>query len=94
MLDSSNRLTRADFVRGVVVLPALAAVVAAGMPAPARAAKGSKAQYKYQDTPKDGKKCAQCTFFLPGKSASADGACKIVDGSISPNGWCMAYSPK
>ena len=93
MNDSSGKMTRGAFVQGVVVLPALAAIVAAGT-APARAAKGSQAQYKYQNKPKDGKKCSTCTFFIPGKSATANGSCKIVEGTISPNGWCIAYSAK
>lgn len=93
MNDSSGKMTRGAFVQGVVVLPALAALVA-GTATPARAAKGSQAQYKYQTKPKDGKKCSGCTFFIPGKSATANGSCKIVEGTISPNGWCIAYSAK
>lgn len=81
-------------MQGVVVLPALAAVVVAGTGQADAAAKGSQAQYKYQTKPKDGKKCSTCTFFIPGKSATANGSCKIVEGTISPNGWCIAYSAK
>lgn len=31
--------------------------------------------------------------FIPGES-SANGTCKIVEGSISPKGWCMNFTPK
>lgn len=93
MKESSGKMTRGAFVQGVVVLPALAAVVAATA-SPAQAAKGSQAQYKYQTKPNSGKKCSSCTFFIPGKSATANGSCKIVEGTISPNGWCIAYSAK
>lgn len=31
-------------------------------------AKGSKEQYKYQDTPKDGNKCLDCMHFIKGKT--------------------------
>ncbi len=92
MTDSSNGMTRGRFVAGAVVLPALAGLLLAET-ATAQA-KGSKAQFKYQNTPNKGHKCAQCTFFIAGSSPKANGACKLVDGSISPNGWCTAYAPK
>jgi len=94
MNDRQDPVSRADFVKGAVVLPALAALLYVAGSAPARAAKGSKTQFKYQDKPNGSKKCSNCTFYLPGKSATADGTCKIVDGSISPNGYCIAYSAK
>ena len=93
MSESSKNLSRATFVRGAVVLPALAGLLA-GVSAPARASKGSKAQFKYQETPHGSQKCANCSFFIAGKTATADGQCKLVDGSISPNAWCIAYSAK
>ena len=58
MKDSSNRLTRKDFVGRAVALPALAGRTATTAVASAQAAKGSKSQFKYQDTPKDGKQCS------------------------------------
>jgi hypothetical protein len=48
----------------------------------------AQAQVQYQTTPKDGNKCSTCVNF------EAPAACKIVAGSISPNGWCIAYGPK
>lgn len=53
-----------------------------------------KATAKYQDTPHGTQKCDGCLQYIPGKSASASGQCKIVAGSISPDGWCMYFSPK
>lgn len=43
---------------------------------------------QYQPTPKDGNKCSTCVNF------EAPAACKIVAGTISPEGWCVAYAPK
>ena len=57
-------------------------------------AKASKAAMKYQDQPKDGQRCDSCMQFLPGPKAGANGTCKVVDGPISPNGWCIAYVKK
>ena len=93
MNDRSKKLTRTEFMQGAVVLPALAGLLYASA-APAQAAKGSKTQFKYQSTPSGSKKCSNCTFFIPGKSASANGTCKVVDGDISPNGYCIAWSAK
>ena len=42
----------------------------------------------YQDTPKDGHNCAGCALFEP------PNACKSVDGTISPNGWCKLWLKK
>jgi hypothetical protein len=43
---------------------------------------------QYQETPKDGAKCSTCVNF------EAPSGCKIVAGTINPEGWCIAYAPK
>ncbi len=43
---------------------------------------------QYQNAPKDGAKCSGCVNFV------APNACKVVAGTISPEGWCVAYAPK
>lgn len=43
---------------------------------------------KYQDHPNKGQSCAQCNFFRPPKS------CQLVEGDISPNGWCSFWAKK
>jgi hypothetical protein len=42
----------------------------------------------YQATPKDGKQCDQCNFFV------APNACKSVSGEIAPTGWCKLWVKK
>jgi hypothetical protein len=42
----------------------------------------------YQTTPKDGQSCANCALYR------APAECTLVDGDISPNGWCRFYSKK
>jgi hypothetical protein len=49
-------------------------------------AKGSKKQYQYQETPKNGEACKDCNYFEPKSNT-----CKVVEGSISPQGWCALY---
>jgi hypothetical protein len=48
--------------------------------------KMSQKEAQYQDSPKDIRMCATCTLFEPPKS------CKVVEGEISPNGWCKAFA--
>ena len=59
-----------------------------GTSTPALAAKASQKSVKYQDTPKGEARCENCTLFEPPNS------CKTVEGTISPEGWCMVYAKK
>lgn len=45
----------------------------------------SQSSVHYQPTPKDGQDCDDCYHFV------APGACKLVDGHISRNGWCRLW---
>ena len=88
-----DKISRADALKGLIVLPALAAAMA-GTVSSADAA-GSKAQFKYQDKPKGSQKCSGCRFFKNGpKGPKGNGTCSIVSGAISPNGWCIAWAKK
>lgn len=57
-------------------------------------AKASKQAMKYQDKPNNDQRCDTCQQFIPGANAKANGTCKVVEGPISPNGWCIAYVKK
>lgn len=91
-MDSSKQITRREFVAGAIVLPALAGAMLSATTA--AQAKGSQAQFKYQNKPNNGHKCSGCSFFIPGKPTTGNGSCKLVDGTISPNGWCTAWAAK
>ncbi len=53
---------------------------------PARAQrKMSQTDAEYQDRPKNGLDCAACSLFRPPLS------CEVVEGEISPNGWCKFF---
>lgn len=43
---------------------------------------------QYQDQPKGPQRCDGCAQFQP------PNACKLVQGTISPSGWCLLFSPK
>lgn len=77
------------------VISASAALAAlSSAPAIAQQGKTPKSAVHYQNTPKNGKQCSGCRFFKAGSSASADGTCSIVQGAISPKGWCSAWAAK
>ena len=57
--------------------------------APAAPAKASQISVQYQPQPKDGKKCAECMHFI-----AESNTCKLVEGSISPDGWCTIWTKK
>jgi len=77
-------------VGGVVAAGAAQAAETAATPKPLKLAdeKIAQAQVQYQTSPKDGQKCSLCVNW------EAPNACKIVAGTIAPEGWCIAYAPK
>ena len=90
----NKNVTRRNFLKTATLFAAIATIPVSVVSKEAFAAKMAKASMQYQDQPKGTLKCSQCTQFLPGKSAKAAGSCNLIDGSISPNGWCLAYAPK
>lgn len=64
-------------------------------------AKASKAAVHYRDSPKGMQMCHMCKYYIASGGRSAGmcmgmmgtGACQLVQGSISPMGWCDLYSP-
>lgn len=51
---------------------------------------------KYQEKPNGDKACSGCMQFVPGKTPTALGGCKIMPGDteIHPNGYCTAWAKK
>ncbi len=81
--------------QGSALLLTLASIPVAVLNQPAYAGTAAKSDFHYQDHPRDGKKCAQCSAYLaPAEGQRADGECRIVAGAINPEGWCMAFSAR
>lgn len=84
--------------RRIMLKNAAVAACLAAAPWAARRAlaqgKVAKEAMHYQDRPKDGQNCATCIQFIPGAKPGASGACQIVEGPISPDGWCIEYIKK
>ena len=91
-----TEISRRAMIRGVAIVgsaPFLAMSVnnAAAQAAPQlpplpRGAKYTQAQVAYQDNPLGGQQCSQCIQFIKPRS------CRTVEGIISPNGWCRAWT--
>jgi hypothetical protein len=74
-------MSRRAILIGVAGIP----LIATGA---ANATQLKKGEIGYQPSPKNGKKCDQCKFFVAPKS------CKYVAGAISPEGWCELWVAK
>ncbi len=73
---------------GLMLIAGGAAVATTAARADDDDSKVDQATVQYQQTPKDGAKCSLCVNWV------APNACKVVKGTINPNGWCVAYAPK
>lgn len=75
-----------------IAIGALAALQAEATAAPAMDQKAAG----YVDHPNGANKCSGCSLYIPAAKdpMKTNGTCKLVKGSISPNGWCKFYSPK
>ena len=74
--------------RRTVLLAAAAATPVLALMTTGAEAKMAQAAVKYQTTPKDGKQCDGCNFFV------APNSCKMVDGEIAAAGYCNLWVKK
>ncbi len=88
-MDDRAKLWRRAILKGGALFAGTALVAGVG---PARQAlaqqKATKESMKYQDKPNGDKQCSNCNFFV------APNGCKIVEGTISPQGYCISWQKK
>jgi hypothetical protein len=84
----NERCERTGLSRRTILLAAAGAAPLLTLMNSSAEAKMAQTAVKYQPEPKDGKQCAACNFFL------APNSCKMVDGEISPTGWCLLWVKK
>jgi hypothetical protein len=85
--DSSQHISRRVALTRTAIALGIAAAGTATTSASAQQ-KITPAAAKYQDQPKGQQSCAVCVNFQP------PNACKFVQGTISPSGWCLLFAPK
>lgn len=86
MAGNDDRISRRRVVEGVATLGLLTAAI--GRNAAIAQTKMSQQAAQYQDQPKNGQECAGCSLFEP------PNGCKVVQGTISPQGWCSLFVKK
>ena len=90
--DDNIKLSRRRLLQSALVVGATAPLLLSRQ-ALAGGAQMTKKVAQYQDQPKDNKDCSKCRFFEKPKNGEKVGACQLVQGKISPQGYCMLYSP-
>ena len=90
--DLDKLISRRTLLKGAAAATCVA--LASAFAGKALAAKSTKASANYQDKPNGDKKCGNCNLFIAGKTPTANGTCSVVEGSISPQGYCTFYSKK
>lgn len=83
---TEGNVSRRQLLRGIVITGSGVAVLLSSV-VPAQ----SKMTFQgagYQPTPKGDQNCAGCSLF------QSPSSCILVDGKISPNGWCRFYRKK
>jgi hypothetical protein len=90
--DLDKMISRRSLLKGAAAVMGVALV--STFAGKALAAKSTKAALKYQDTPMGDMKCSNCIMYIPGKTPTEDGTCQLVEGSISPQGYCTAWLKK
>jgi High potential iron-sulfur protein len=82
-----ERISRRGLLSGTALALSAAATATVASRATAQE-KMSQADAKYQGTPKGDQRCDGCMLFQP------PSACKVVEGAISPSGWCQLFVKK
>ena len=97
--------SRREWIGWLLVLPGMLGLTRSG--AGETPGKVTKAAAHYQEHPSNGQMCGMCKFYIPpggqagsgmmggqmGPGMMAAGTCEVVEGRISPMGWCVLYRP-
>ena len=85
---SNTSVSRRDFLN--VAAAGGGTLITVGLADRASAApkKFTQQQAHYQPVPKSGQRCQTCALWQSPKD------CQVVEGPVSPAGWCILYQPK
>jgi hypothetical protein len=102
-----SEISRRAWLKGLALFSAVAGTSSL-LASTAADAKASKASVHYRDYPRGMQMCHMCKFYIGGRSGGmggmcmgggsrmgmmGSGACQVVQGRISPMGWCDLYTP-
>ena len=87
--EKAGAVSRRDFLNlAAVGGGTLIAAGIAGRAAAEPKKKFTQQQAHYQPVPKNGQRCQNCSLW------QAPSSCQVVEGQVSPAGWCILYQPK
>lgn len=88
MSERKTSLARRRFLFATagVACAAAASAGAQNKPAPGLR-KRTREEVRYQNEPYIGRTCSRCVLY------QGDGVCVILDGAVSPEGWCTQWVP-
>jgi hypothetical protein len=102
-MSKQAKISRRTCLEGMLLFSAAAGVPLTLMPTAAEA-KATKVATHYRDHPNGMQMCHMCKFYIASGGTSSgmgcmggsmgmmgNGACQVVDGKISPMGWCDLY---
>ncbi len=84
----ASAVSRRALLRNAALIGGATALGSAAIAPRAHAAGIPKGAVQYQDTPHGDERCGNCLQFIPPSS------CKVVEGKISPDGWCNIWVKK
>jgi hypothetical protein len=87
MSQLASALARRSLLRRILGAVGAAAILGARPNAGTSAIKISQKAVAYQDHPEGDKRCEKCAQF------QAPNQCKMVDGTINPQGYCRIFAP-
>jgi len=105
-MSTHRKISRRTWLKGLALFLAAAGMPAL-LASTGAEAKASKAAVHYRDYPKGMQMCHMCKFYIAGTRGRSGGmcmggsmmgmmgagACQVVEGGISPMGWCDLYIP-
>ena len=104
-MSTHRKISRRTWLKGMAVFLAAAGVPLV-LSSTTAEAKASKAAVHYRDSPNGMQMCHMCKFYIGGRGGmmgggmmrrggmmGGAGACQVVEGRISPMGWCDLYAP-
>ena len=87
-MEDNPKLSRRSIMKGAALLVGGTLIAGVMASKEALAQKASKESMQYRDKPNGDKQCGNCAQFIPNNS------CQIVEGTVTPHAYCIAWQKK